>query len=289
MRKMILLWPAIALLVTCFTTANAAPKPDLWPRWAEHDASSTQELDHGAWQRFLETYLASRGDDLNVIDYGRVSSADQAALSGYVDALAATPITRFNRNQQLAYWINLYNALTTKVVLDHYPVDSIRDIKISPGLFKSGPWDKELLTIEGEPLTLNDIEHRILRPIWKDPRIHYAVNCASVGCPNLQSRAFTAANTETLLNKAARDYINSSRGVKITDTRIQVSSIYKWFREDFGTSDQDVINHLQQYAQPQLKTALSGISRIADDYYDWSLNDAGVREQNASERRRRGS
>ncbi len=97
--------------------------------------------------------------------------------------LAATSADRLRRAEQFPFWINLYNALTVKVVLDHYPVEIIRDIDISPGLFADGPWGKKLVTVEGEALSLDDIEHRILRPIWKDPRLHYVLNCAALGVP----------------------------------------------------------------------------------------------------------
>ena len=105
-------------------------------------------------------------------------------------------ITDYNKKEQLAYWINLYNSLTIKVVLEHYPVKSIKEIKLS-GIFKPGPWKKELVIIEGKKLSLDNIEHDILRPIWKDNRVHYAVNCASIGCPNLQNSAFTAKNSDS--------------------------------------------------------------------------------------------
>jgi hypothetical protein len=194
-------------------------------------------------------------------------------LQAYIAELAATPISRFSRDEQLPYWINLYNALTVSVVLDPYPVESIRDIDISPGFFSSGPWDKQLVVVEGGALTLNDIEHRILRPIWRDPRIHYAVNCASIGCPNLERTAFTAENANALLEKGARQYVNHPRGARVTDGELIVSSIYVWYQADFGGSDEGVIRHLQQYGRPKLKTGLATVDEIADDQYDWSLND----------------
>jgi len=161
-----------------------------------------------------------------------------------------------------------------KVVLDHYPVASIMDIKISPGLFAPGPWGRKLLRIEGEEVSLDDIEHRILRPIWRDARLHYAVNCASVGCPNLQRDAFTAANTETLLDRGAREYVNSGRGVVGAGTNLYASSIYKWFREDFDDSETGVLAHLRRYAAPDLARALEGRRDISAYQYDWKLNDA---------------
>ncbi|MCG8693457.1 MAG: DUF547 domain-containing protein, partial [Minwuiales bacterium] len=204
---------AIAVLATLLLwglgQANAAPKSKLWERWTAHDPSATQQIDHRAWDQFLRTYVRPNGSGLNLVAYSEVTAEDRRALEAYLSALAVTPISRFNRAEQVAYWINLYNALTIKVILDHYPVESIRKISISPGLFSIGPWDRKLIRIEGEELTLNDIEHRILRPIWQDPRIHYAVNCASISCPNLIPTAFTGANADELMTAGAREYMNS--------------------------------------------------------------------------------
>ena len=251
-----------------------APRSDPWPRWTAHDAAATAAIDHAPWDRFLESYVVSGADGVNRVAYARVGAADKRALADYIDGLAGVAIGAYNRRQQLAYWINLYNALTVKLVLDHYPVASVRDIDISPGWFSIGPWDKQLLAIEGVALSLNDIEHRILRPIWRYARIHYAVSCASIGCPSLQAEAFTAANAEALLTAAARDYVNHTRGARIEDGRLIVSSLYVWYAEDFGDGDADVIAHLRRYARPDLAAALAGIERIDDFTYDWRLNDA---------------
>ena len=153
-------------------------------------------------------------------------------------------------------------------------VKSIRDIDISPGLFSDGPWGKKLVSVEGEDISLDDIEHRILRPVWKDPRVHYGVNCASIGCPNLQPEAFTAENSDELLDKGAREFVNSPRGARIENGKLTVSSIYVWFKSDFGGTDAGVIDHLKKYAQPGLRTQLEKIDRISDNQYDWTLNDA---------------
>lgn len=251
-----------------------APKAELWPRWQAHDPAATATIDHTAWDRLLSAYLHDDGQGLNRFDYGGVSASDRAALDTYVEDLASVPIDDFNRDEQFAYWVNLYNALTVQVVLDAYPVDSIRDIDISPGLFADGPWDKELVTIEGEAISLNDIEHRILRPIWRDPRIHYAVNCASIGCPNLQPVAFTGDSLERLLDDGARAYVNSPRGLRQGNRGLVVSSIYAWFEEDFGDGDADIVAHLERYADPDALEKLQGADKIADHDYDWSLNDA---------------
>ena len=135
----------------------------------------------------------------------------------------------YSRREQKAFWINLYNALTVRLVAESYSVGSIRDI--------ASPFDTKVVEVEGQPLSLNDIEHRILRPIWSDARIHYAVNCAAIGCPNLLPVAFTGPNTGQLLELAAHGYINHRRGARIEDGGLIVSKIYGWFTEDFGSSE----------------------------------------------------
>ena len=250
-----------------------APGADLWERWTAHDATSTGIIDHRAWDRFLRSYVVPGEAGITLVNYKAVTPADRKLLDGYVAALGAIPVSRHNRKEQLAYWINLYNALTVKVVLDHYPVKTIRDIDISPGFFSDGPWGKKLVTVEGEKISLNDIEHRILRPIWRDNRIHYAVNCASIGCPNLQTRAHTGTNVETMLEEGARTYINSPRGVTIKGSQITVSKIYDWFIDDFGHDKKTVLAHLKKYAAPALRRQLTDIGSIEDVAYDWPLND----------------
>lgn len=266
--------PFLAAVAVLFPLASrAAPKAELWNTWTAHQANSTQSIDHGGFDAFLKAYVVESADGINRVAYGK-AKAGRAPLDGYLERLATVPISRFNRPQQFAFWVNLYNALTLRVILDHYPVGSIRDIDISPGLFSDGPWGGKLIEVEGRPLSLDDIEHRILRPVWKDPRIHYAVNCAALGCPNLQITAFTAENSEKLLAKAAREYINHPRGVRVADGELTVSSLYDWYADDFGGSDEAIIGHFNRYAAPVLKGALRGLTRIGGDGYDWALNDA---------------
>jgi len=254
----------------------AAPEADLWDRWQAHDPDSQLSVDHKPWTAFLETYLVRGEDGINRVDYRGVAPEDRARLDGYLEALSGTEVDRLSRASQFAFWVNLYNALTVQVILDHFPVDSIREIDISPGFFSNGPWGKKLMTVEGEEVSLNDVEHRILRPIWQDPRIHYAVNCAALGCPNLQPRAFTPENAEALLEKGATDYVNHSRGVFFRDGGLVVSSIYDWYRADFGGSEAGVIDHLMEHARPGLRERLQGFREIDDYRYDWSLNQAGM-------------
>ena len=235
---------------------------------------SNAVIDHGRWRKFVATYLVAGDDGVNHVRYGQVAAADRRELDDYIETLAALPISDYRRAEQFAYWVNLYNALTVRVILDHYPVASIMDIGISPGWFSVGPWGKKLITVEGQEVSLDDIEHRILRPIWRDPRIHYVVNCASIGCPNLRRDAYNSATVEDKLTEAAKDHVNNWRAVMFDDGALYVSSIYKWYREDFGDTNASVIAHLKTYAEPALADRLSRERDIEGHYYDWSLNDA---------------
>ncbi|SEA70398.1 Protein of unknown function, DUF547 [Desulfuromusa kysingii] len=250
----------------------AAPKAELWQRWQTNDPQSRTHIDHAVWANFLDQYLVvGTAESTNLVRYAEVKPDDKSALTQYIASLTALPISRLNRAEQKALWVNLYNSLTVLTILEHYPIKSIR--KISSGWFSSGPWDLKLIKVEGIELSLNDIEHRILRPIWQDNRVHYAVNCASLGCPNLQAEPFTAANMERLLDKAAQDYINSLRGVNFTEETLQLSSIYDWFLVDFGGSKEALFSHLEQFATPVLASKLKTYRGTISYQYNWDLNE----------------
>lgn len=250
------------------------PAKRLWPRWLAHDESTARRVDHAPWSAFLARYLIV--GEVSLLRYRDVSHTDRQVLKAYIQTLAGTPVGTLGRGEQLAFWVNLYNALTVDLVLGHYPVASIRDIAISPGLIAVGPWGKALIQIEGERLTLNDIEHRILRPIWQDARLHYLLNCASRGCPNLPPVALVPDNKDLLMETGAASFING-HGTKLKDGKLAVSSLYSWFIEDFGGDEAGVLAHLRRHAREPLRHQLAGRTRIDDDYYDWRLNDASAR------------
>ena len=222
-----------------------APKAELWAVWQPHNEQNTTKIDHSTWDAFLSKHVVSGKDGINRIAYASVSDADKQMLADYLQRMQGIAISQYSHAEQKAYWANLYNAATVNVVLQHYPVKSIRDIDISPGFFADGPWGKKLLTIENRQVSLNDIEHRIIRPIWHDNRMHYALNCASLGCPNLQKHAFHADTMDTVLDQAARDYINHPRGARFKDGELYVSSIYNWFHQYLHQCYQE--NHIHHH------------------------------------------
>ncbi len=233
-------------------------------------------VDHQAWQSLLNTYLSpGQAGAPNLFNYAALSKnqADRDALELYITALEGTAVSKLSRNEQFAFWANLYNATTVRVILDHYPVRTIRDIGISPGLFSKGPWGAKLVTVEGRKLSLDDIEHVILRPGWQDPRIHYAVNCASIGCPNLPTKPFTGKTLDKDLDAAARAYVNAPRGVSVGRNGLTLSKIYDWYAEDFGQGPADLLAHLATYADAELAATLATSPRIRSYAYDWDLNE----------------
>jgi len=252
--------------------AKAAGPADLV---ATANNRSKQTVDHSAWTKLLGTYVKPGPDGLNRVDYAAFKRGGRTALKQYISKMQTIDPQRLNRNEQFAFLANLYNAKTIDIVLDHYPVKSIKDISLGGGLFAAftgGPWKAKVLRINGVALSLNDIEHGILRKVFKDPRVHYAVNCASIGCPNLGTKAWTGTGLSDQLDAAARAYINHSRGARVTSKGLIVSSIYNWFKADFGGTDKGVIAHLKRYASPELAKKLAKVSSISSHAYDWRLN-----------------
>jgi hypothetical protein len=262
----------ISILSALLLAAPAAaqlgpPAADLWPRWQR--SGPGLDVDHGVWDRFLAAHRRIGRDGIARIAYARVPGTDRAALKSYLRRLQAADVDRMTRPEQLAYWINLYNAATVDLVLDAYPVTSIR--RVHGGILGLGPWKRKILSIRGERLSLDDIEHRILRPIWRDPRIHYAVNCAALGCPNLAGQAFTAARANAILDQGARDFVNHPRGFRLDNGRLIASSIYDWFAPDFGGPN-SILAHARRYATPATLAKFRGKTRPDRYSYDWSLN-----------------
>ena len=259
------------------SNAVSAKDKEVTAQFSEHSPGSQVQVDHGLWQAFLDQNVALGQQGITLVAYDGVSAESRDALDAYLIQLSKVDPTLLDRAEQFAYWVNLYNALTVKIVLDAYPVKSIRRIKLGR-VIALGPWGQNIFMVGEQPVSLDNIEHDILRAIWRDPRIHYAVNCASIGCPNLALSAYTADNAEEMLEAAARAYINHPRGVTVTEKGLVLSRIYKWFRADFGGTEAGVIEHIRIYASDELLAALNGDLPVDGYAYDWSLNEVGAEE-----------
>lgn len=222
-----------------------------------------------AWSEALSSYVTTPDDGVARIDYAQLKSDTDAqdALAAYLEQFRTEELSAVSP-ENFANWINIYNAATIRHILSRYPTQSIKD-----GYLFGGPWKKVFVTIDGQPISLHAIEHDILRETYEDPRLHYALNCASYGCPDLKPTLWQAETLSADLDAAARAYINHPRGVTVTSSGLTLSRIFKWYRDDFGGSDAHILAHLETYADAPLASALKDSPRIRKYEYDWSLND----------------
>ncbi|MBN3519963.1 DUF547 domain-containing protein [Algoriphagus lutimaris] len=221
--------------------------------------------DHQAWDELLKKHVDAKG----MVDYeGFVS--DQSKLNFYLQTLSDHPPNKetWSKEEQLVYWINAYNGFTVKLIVDNYPTKSIKDL--GPVLkipMISDVWHYKFFEIGGEEFNLDEIEHGILRKEFDEPRIHFAVNCASISCPPLLNEAFMVSKLEEQLNKQAIAFINDGVRNKITKNSIQISSIFSWFKGDF-TNEGSLIDYLNQYSRVKIDKN----AKISYLDYDWNLN-----------------
>lgn len=223
-------------------------------------------ITHGQWTALLQKHVNDKG----LVDY-KGFIADSTNLNNYLQLLSShAPAKDWSREEKLAYWINAYNAFTIKLITLHYPLKSIKDI--GPGtqiIFVNTPWDKPFFSIGGKSMTLNTIEHKILRKQFTEPRIHFAINCASISCPKLLNVAYEAVSLDTQLTAQAKDFLADTDKNKVSADNPQLSSIFKWFNGDFKKTGLSKIGFINQY------TPLRINDNANLDYldYNWHLNE----------------
>ena len=245
-----------------FAAATVFAMPAALVRRARADAALYAEL--------LNASVKPDGKGYNQVDYAMIA-ANKKALSQIVTSMEDENPSMMEDDAAKAFWINLYNAATLKVVADNYPVASIKDIDLgSNGLFGTGPWSDRFMLIEGDQLSLDDIENKKLRKQFNDPLVHYGLNCASRSCPNLAAKPYEAATLSDDLKANASAYVNHPRGVDIREEGIVASKIYSWYAKDFGGKSR-LKAHWQEFTTPE-KAALIAPAKIANYEYDWSLN-----------------
>lgn len=222
---------------------------------ATHQLSMAQQVDHTIWSTFLQNHVSKDGH----VDYKNIK-ANNTELTNYLNQFVEiSPSKTWKKNEILAYWINAYNAFTVKLIIDNYPVQSIKDIK--------DPWDQIFIPIDGDLISLNDIEHEILRKM-DEPRIHFAIVCASESCPKLQNKAFVADKLEEQLTNATKEFLGDNTKNRITKNELELSKIFKWFSKDFKQKG-SLIDFLNQYSEVRI----SEDAKIKYLDYSWELND----------------
>jgi len=246
-------------------------------------ATLAKVFNHGLWDQLLRQHVVSLHDgQATQVDYQGMNN-DRAQLKAYLNQLTSISrqeFSQWSQQEQLAYLINLYNAWTIEFVLTSYPdIESIRELG---GLFQSA-WEIEIISLFGEPHSLNDIEHGLIRASgrFNDPRIHFAVNCASIGCPALRSEAYTGIQLEKQLEEQTEKFLSDRSRNRLKENTLEVSSIFKWYREDFEKGWHGVNSLTDFFAvyQNALGLTVSDVQRLHAGViniefldYDWRLN-----------------
>lgn len=251
---------AIILLYTCNGNSDTHPQKELSLQsksiHLQTKASNQAHSDHGKWDDLLKQYVDGDGN----VNYASFKK-NEAKLDDYLRDLSQNvPSISSSKDEKLAFYINLYNAATVKLIVDHYPVKSIKDIP--------GRWKKKWIALGDKLVSLNYIEHQVLRKM-DEPRIHFAINCASYSCPKLLNMAFTAQSMERLLSKTAIDFVNDKKRNRFENGKAHLSKIFKWYKGDF-TENAALLEYINTY----LDNPTHKDTDVEYLDYDWSLNDA---------------
>jgi len=213
------------------------------------------ETDHAKWNELLKKHVDPNG----LIDY-KGFMEDRTELQVYLNSLSAHgPKDSWQENEKLAYWINAYNAFTIALILDHYPVKSIMDIE--------NAWDIEFIQLEGNKYSLNQIEHEIIRKVFNEPRIHFALVCAAISCPPLLNKAYLPEKLDTQLQNRGVGFINDAANNIISRQEVRISQIFNWFKDDFTQ-----LGTLQEYLNQFSIETIDKDATITFLEYNWELN-----------------
>ena len=208
----------------------------------------------GVYGQILSNFVSSSGN----VNYSAIKTNREMLSQATQHFEENPPESSWSKNEKLAYWINAYNLYTIELVVDNYPVNSIKDIA------SGKPWDKKFIKLDGRTMSLNDIENGIIRKDFNEPRIHFAVNCASISCPKLLNKAYTSGNLNSLLESQTKRFINDNAMNSITATNPQISNIFDWYKADFG----NVISFLNKYSNTEIESS----AKISYKEYNWNLN-----------------
>ncbi len=244
---------AISLLLNLFQ-----PNQVMFAPGDNHSSGLSREIyqtKNDSWNTLLRKHVDPEGS----VNY-RGFAEDRAQLEEYLAYLGEnSPGESATKEEKLVYYINLYNAATVLLIVENYPVGSIKEIK--------SPWERKWIKVGSKTLSLNAIEHKMLRKL-DEPRIHFAINCASYSCPKLHNKAYTLENLESLLDKAAREFINDPKHNRIDGDSAEISQLFKWYKADFTTKG-SLVEYLNRYSE----TPIQEDTKIQYIKYDWSLNE----------------
>lgn len=217
--------------------------------------SFAQQFDYKNYNQFLVKYVSEKGN----VQYDKIKSQATELNSILKQFEKTQPTDQWTKNEKLAYYINAYNVYTIKIVIDNYPTKSIKNI--------ANAWDKKFIPSNKDKISLGDIEHKILRKM-NEPRIHFAINCASVSCPNLLNKAYLPETIDSQLDAVTRAFINDKTKNTITANEVKISDIFNWFSADFKTKNTSVIDFISTYSTVKINKK----AKVKYATYNWNLN-----------------
>jgi hypothetical protein len=258
---------AIGLIGSMLVGLTALTTPD--PKISTVPLNSSMlsvPVDHSAYDRLLKKYVNERG----LVNY-KGFKRDEKELQRYLDLISKNPPTdKWSKNEQMAYWINAYNAYTIQLVLKHYPIASIKDIGSKIQIpFVTTPWASKFFKIGDEEMSLDNIEHSILRKKFNEPRIHFALVCAARSCPRLRTEAYTADKLIAQLDDQGSDFLNNPAKNAITPQKASLSKYFDWYKGDWKENNKSVDYWVNQYS----KTKINKDTPISYLDYNWALNE----------------
>jgi len=241
--------------------------------FGSQNAAAEFDHKHELWNSIVSRYVSADGST-SVVDYKTLKEDAREPLTKYLDTLASVPESKFNswtKRQRLAFLINAYNAWTIKLIVDNYPIKSIKDI----GGFLSSPWKQKIVQLFGDKRSLDWIEHEKIRPTFNEPRIHFALVCASKGCPGLRSEAFTPDKLDQQLEGSTKRFLadGSRNSFNLQKKELNLSSLFKWYKDDFVKARGSVEKFVLPYMTKAGQAANTEHFIISYKDYDWSLNE----------------
>lgn len=236
--------------------ASIPAKADYWKKWDQSNERNLSQIDHRAWDNLLQRYVVTTpGSGVRQFRYGALNSTDRKALDRYIQHLADLDPRDYRKQEQQAYWMNFYNALTVQWISKH--LDTVAEHPNSQAITNKVLSEK-IVKVAGEKLCLNDIEHRILRPLWHDHRIHFGLNRGTMDSPNMDGRAYTAKTIKQQLKDSGVGFMNDDRGLKFNNGVLQVSRLFGDYRTDFAKDEKTLLKLFAHYVQDKKALYLLG-------------------------------
>lgn len=244
----------MAALLSGPAIAGEQPQPSYWALWDHSEEFNLETIDHSDWDALLQSHVVVAEGGVRQFRYAGVGKKEMKSLDRYLKRLSKTDPRLYRKAEQQAYWMNIYNALSVQLISDRLAGGT----PLNGEVLTAGERSAKVIKVAGEKLSLDDIEHRILRPLWQDHRIHFGLNRASMDAPNMAPRAFTADNLKPLLKAAAVEFINDDRGMAFEDGELVLSRLFDDYRQDFAADHKTLLKVFAHYAQDRKALYLLG-------------------------------